>query len=122
MSESSCFGLRTLEPHRDGCPHIHALVFIKKEYIPVATAEFIKRFDNTREVFSEGKAIKGKEAAFLSIVKKVDEVELIKCKKGAWVIKSGRVSGTEDAASPSSYINKYIPSTYLQSRMTLRSG
>ncbi|RDV24424.1 hypothetical protein DXV75_14510 [Alteromonas aestuariivivens] len=108
MSESTCFGLRTLEPHRDGCPHIHALVFIKKEYIPIVTAEFIKRFDNSQEFFCDGKAIKDKKAKFSTLVKKIDEVEQIKCRKGAWVVKNGRMSGTDGAASPSSYINKYI--------------
>jgi len=39
------FGFRVIEPHDDACPHIHCLLFLKRQHIRTLLEEVIKAFD-----------------------------------------------------------------------------
>jgi hypothetical protein len=79
-------GLWTLEPHRDGAPHRHAMIWLRPEH----------------------------QARFLAIVR--DEFpdpegqENVAATVKSW---QQRPAGTEGAASPATYIVKYILKTFL---------
>jgi len=57
------FGTRVAEPHADGCPHWHMMLFMKPEHVQTANAiirkyfinedrdELIKRYDNRKSLF-----------------------------------------------------------------------
>lgn len=110
LSKNHAFGLKVIEPHQDGCPHAHILLFVRSKDIKKIMELTLKAFDH-QEYISGLKV--DSESAKYRVNKLFDGLQgnERECALAGSKIKIGNnsMASTKDSSSgATSYLSKYI--------------
>lgn len=107
------FGFRVIEPHDDGCPHIHCLLFVRRKHLQTILEEIIKAFDYINLFTFKRRLRSDFHNKIGLLLKSLLNSSKNECKTPSThfkLIKKDRFR--HDKASPSSYLFKYMFEDY----------